>query len=194
MSKLSLRGTFRIRQIRNGKIIRDFKTKNSLTIRGAIHFLASFNNTTATAAQGNPVQDSEPTLTGGPLLSLRLIDVDGDPLLQPLDAIEYRDGAGVEVQADNRAWNQIGSAGPGFIVWDDVPSKGDTSAEANAEFVADFDFQAKGVWLLYERRYALGLLNCVAVISSALFFNVLNVDKDDIVKTTYTLDILASVE
>ncbi len=187
---MKIRGIFKIKQIRNNKVIRDFVTKNTLTTRGAIHFLADWNLVDATPIQGNRI----PTASGfgGNPPQIRFIKQDGFVALDRVDAINYKDLSGVEVQGDNRQWDDSGNT-VGFIIWDDTPAKGDTVATFTAnDFRLSFPVVYVGVIVHYRRVFPLGIEDCTAILASVLFPTPLDIHPNDVIKVVYTMDISAT--
>lgn len=176
----------------NGEVIK-VETGNSLTKRGAIHFLTY-------AVAGNI-----PWILGGELYDwidiwwcgLHWIAAEDFVALHRDDAIEYTEWPSNTVQTDNRQWKDGDSLGG--IEWDDRPD-GQYTPWPNDPLVVKTtktmtvsyrspgarDFQ--GLWISYYRKegsipYAL----CHAVIASAAFDEVLEIHKNDKVTVKYTL-------
>jgi len=188
---MKISGIFDVEIIRDGKPLRRIKTSNTLTKRGAIHFL--------TLAVGGAV----PWTLGGDLEDwinvwwcvLRWIDVDNFVTLHRDDAIEYTEWPGTTHQTDNRQWEDDGNFGT--LEWDDKTFNNfldptTTSFTMTRSWRAGGARNYKGLWLEYNRDTVSGsnYERCHAVISEAIFDPVLEIHNNDKVTVKYTLSMV----
>lgn len=185
MLKLGIQGKFHIKHTRDGQVVTEFDTYNSITKRGAIHMFHTMCSMSGiTALQGNRLNDFIGIFSAG-LQLLTTAQLTG-PFSRD-DAIEYRDNGGTLVQGDNRAWNgatPTSSSSP--PIWDPVVVKNDSSASWSVKVIPSSSRTYGGVWLSYVRDRNQPFA-CSAVLSSALFPAPVVMKADDELTITYTL-------
>lgn len=201
--KLCIKGTFRIKQYRNDKLIKDISLPNSLTKRGAIEFMGRLILVAnLTDAEGREIGDNiniSSTLLG-------VIPENSFVALDREDRIQYYDFLNVPIPAlgDNRQW--IGTANDGvdwgeFLV-DPNSHPGNIYPRLNQPkpnpFVQEATYtkvfrltvltEWRGLFILHNRDAGISQ-KVEAILASAVLPSKLVIHRNDFVEVSWTLQL-----
>jgi hypothetical protein len=196
--KVDISGIARFVVRRDGKVIKDVSTPNSLTVRGALELMTRHCTVTSiTEAEGQQVEDFINIFS----TTFVIIPEAGYTAVDRLDRIQYYDlfNVGVPALGDNRQWSHIESEG---VTWqaDGDPAYDDLFTWDTGNLPFDFDTkqatvkhtfrpgatQWRGLAILNLRTGGTGQ-SIQAVLASAVLPAPLDIGQNDFVDVSWTL-------
>lgn len=189
--RILIRGAFRVRVFRGGRLVEDVTSPNALTRRGAVELLGRLvriQNPFVPESFGNPISDQVNIFS----MSIGAILEAGFVSLGRLDRIQYYDTSDNPVVAlgDNRQWDNFGSEqgidSVDFRTGDDpLPRLNETKpvpmpTEVASVFVTTVltNESWRGLWVVHHRVGGIGQ-NVQAVIATSVLASPLSIKAGD---------------